>query len=181
MFMRKLLAPQLIARHWRKHSEQNGARISAKTIPWPVPRDPRPFFLRFHPTTGCCFDARRFPTASLEADASWMSRGTPTLDQIPFPGIRHVTQITDLWAPCHYPSKMLFRFRNAGRDHKFGDRNCTGCASTAGERYPRQHREYHGATCLGLVHAEEFAGKTVRMCDLCHSDPGFLEEWLAGK
>ena len=58
----------------------------------------------------------------------------------------------------------------------FGDTNCAGCSDTAGKRHPRQHKEYSGKTCIGLVRAEEFVGKTVRMCDVCHTDPGFLEE-----
>jgi hypothetical protein len=43
----------------------------------------------------------------------------------------------------------------------------------AGELYPRPHREYKGATCLGLVHAEEFEdpAKTVYMCDVCNANP----------
>jgi hypothetical protein len=43
----------------------------------------------------------------------------------------------------------------------------------AGERYPLLHRQYPGATCLGLVHAEDFKDptKTVYWCDVCGANP----------
>ena len=70
---------------------------------------------------------------------------------------------------------MVFRFRLGGKDHRLNDPQCPGCEPDARERWPRPHRAYPGATCLGLVHAERFAIRadedpgTIVWCDVCNA------------
>jgi hypothetical protein len=70
-----------------------------------------------------------------------------------------------------------FRFRLGGRDHTSNDPQCPGCQSSPGERWPKAHRSYPGATCLGLVHAEKFVkpgdqkSEIVFWCDVCQANP----------
>jgi hypothetical protein len=70
---------------------------------------------------------------------------------------------------------LHFGFRLGGREHTLNDAECPGCESVGGEHWPKAHRSFTGATCLGLVHAEKFVNsddqnaEIVFWCDVCNT------------
>ncbi len=66
------------------------------------------------------------------------------------------------------------KIQEGGHEHSAGDRNCPGCESPEGQRFPQPHRD-NVATCSGLVHAEIFAEESkatageavLYRCDVC--------------